>query len=381
MRKFLFAIIFISLFNIAELQSAQSSDSGKKAAKQELQELRNKIKSLQSVLSKKRSAQSIAVKKLRKTEKKIATASKILRSTIQQLKRKKTELKRLNRLQKSLKADEKIQKQALANQLRSAYMNGKQEYLKLLLNQQDPDKLGRMLVYYDYMNKARSKQVKKLQKTLTEMRTIDQKITKEIDKLNLLQKSKQVETRQLKKLKNNRKKIVDSLGKEIKLKNNELTDLEINAKELQILIDSVRKTIETMDFSQPLEGLKHLKGKLKWPVKGKHVKKYGSINQGQRSSGILISGKEGREISTIYHGRIVYADWLKGFGLLVIIDHGKGYMSLYGYNQALYKDVGDWTENREAIATLGQSGGQRSPALYFELRYQGKPVNPNKWFR
>ena len=143
----------------------------------------------------------------------------------------------------------------------------------------------------------------------------------------------------------------------------------------------MRETIEQMDFSQPLEGLKSIKGRLIWPTKGKTLRSYGSRYNGQRSSGILISGKEGNEINAIHHGRVVYADWLRGFGLLLIIDHGKGYMSLYGYNQALYKEVGDWVEADEAIATLGQSGGQNQPALYFELRHQGKPINPKRWFR
>ena len=135
-----------------------------------------------------------------------------------------------------------------------------------------------------------------------------------------------------------------------------------------------------MDFTQPLEGLKKLKGRLSWPSRGKQIRRYGSLNQGQRSTGVLIAGTEGNDINSIHHGRVVYSDWLRGFGLLLIIDHGKGYMSLYGYNQALYKDVGDWVEANETIATLGQSGGQKQPALYFELRHQGKPVNPRRWF-
>jgi septal ring factor EnvC (AmiA/AmiB activator) len=378
--KFL-SFIFLFLFSVIGLADPDESEQQKQAAKQELQQLKGKIKTLQSSLSKKRKQQSSALKKLRSSEKKIATASKILRSTLNQLNKKEKQLKKLHQKQKTLEADKKIQKKALAEQLRSAYMNGKQEYLKLLLNQQDPDELGRILVYYDYMNKARSQQVKQLQTTLSELRNIDLAIQKEIRKLNLLRQSKENETKQLKKLKRKRKQLVDALGKEIATKSDELTELEVNAQELQQLIDSVRETIEKMDFTQPLEGLKRLKGKLKWPSKGKQLKRYGSLNQGQRSSGVLIAGKEGNDINAIHHGRVVYSDWLRGFGLLLIIDHGKGYMSLYGYNQALYKDVGDWVEANEAIATLGQSGGQKQPALYFELRHQGKPVNPKRWFR
>lgn len=370
-------IFFVFPAIIAQAQDVEE----KQQAKKELLQLQAKIKSLQKNLSKKQKQQSSALKKLKSSEKKIATASKILRSTSNQLKKKEKQLKTLHIKQKNLEANTLVQKKALAEQLRSAYMNGQQEYLKLLLNQQDPDELGRMLVYYDYMNKARSKQVNELKVSLNELRNIDLAIQKEIKKLELLKKSKQAETKQLTRLKVKRQAIVNTLTKEIANKNEQLTELEINAQELQQLIDSVRETIEQMDFSQPLIGLKKLKGKLRWPISGKQLKRYGSVNQGQRSSGVLIKGNEGQEISAIHHGRIVYADWLRGFGLLVIIDHGKGYMSLYGYNQALYKGVGDWVEANEAIATLGQSGGQKQPGLYFELRYQGKPINPKKWFK
>jgi len=356
-------------------------DQEKKAAKIELEQLKGKIKSLQSNLASKRKQQSSVQTKLRSSEKKIATASKILRSTNSQLKRKEKQLNKLKIRQKDLQKNKKTQKKLLAEQLRSVYINGKQEYLQLLLNQQDPEKLGRMLVYYDYMNKARSHQVNELQNTLDELKKVDLAIQKEIRDLEVLQKSKKDETKQLLALKKKREKLITSLEKEISSTSDQLTELEINAQELQQLIDSVQETIDDMDFSQPLEGIKNLRGELKWPTKGKQLRKFASSNRGRGSTGILIGGKEGTEIEAIHHGRVVYADWLRGFGLLLILDHGKGYMSLYGYNQALYKDVGDWVEAGEAISTLGQSGGQKQPALYFELRHQGKAINPNKWLK
>ncbi len=373
--------LLVIALSSGELLAQQSDDVKKQAAQKELKELQSKIKNLQSTLSKKRKQQSTALKGLRAAEKQIATASKILKSTIGQLNKKEAELKKLRRQQVTLEADKATQKKALAEQLRSAYMNGQQEYLKLLLNQQEPDQLGRTLVYYDYMNKARGKQVHELQQTLSRLKNIDLAIQNEIRELNILKKSKEDETKRLTRLKLKRKRLVDQLAKEIASKSDELTELEVNAQELQQLIDSVRETIEKMDFSQPLEGLRKLRGKLRWPTQGKRIRNYGESKDGQRSKGVLIAGNEGKEINAIHHGRVVYADWLRGFGLLMIVDHGKGYMSLYGYNQALYKEVGDWVEAREAIATLGQSGGQKQPALYFELRHQGKPINPKRWFR
>ncbi|MCF6193358.1 MAG: peptidoglycan DD-metalloendopeptidase family protein [Kangiellaceae bacterium] len=377
-KLFFFIFTYLVLYS-SGLSSKQSSEN--EVAKQELVQLKDKIKSLQTSLSKTRKKQSTALKQLRRAEKKIATASKILRSTLSQLNKKQRDLTKLHSQQEKLEQNKNVQKEALAEQLRSVYINGKQEYLKLLLNQKDPEKLGRMLVYYNYMNKARSDQVNALQSTINDLNNVDNRIQNEIQKLNLLKHSKESETKQLVKLQTKRQALVAKLSLQINFKSDELTELEINAQELQQLINSVRETIDEMDFSQPLEGLKQLKGKLRWPTKGKQIRRFGSKYQGQKSSGVLIASKVGNDINAVHHGRVVYADWLRGFGLLLILDHGKGYMSLYGYNQSLYKDVGDWVEAGEVIATLGQSGGQKVPGLYFELRHQGKPVNPKRWFR
>jgi len=352
------------------------------AAKQELLQLKKEIESLQKNLQSKQKQQSKAVTKLRSSEKKIATATKILRSTKRQLRKKEAQLKKSRRRQVDLERNKKKQKRALASQIKSAFISGRQEYLKMLLNQEDPDALGRMLVFYDYMNKARSEKVAKLQQTLAELEDIDRVIQREISDLSILKQSKEAESAQLTKLKNKRKKLVADLSKEIESKSEKLTEMQINASELQDLINTVREAIENIDFTQPLEGLGSLKGKLHWPTNGKHVQRYGArVTQGLKSNGVIISASEGSIVNAIHYGRVVYADWLRGFGLLVILDHGEGYMSLYGYNQALYKQVGDWVDSDETIATVGQSGGQAKSGLYFEMRLQGKPINPKRWIR
>ena len=376
----LFFLLVLSADNSAA--EAESVSAQEEQAKQELLQLQQDIKNLQSNLKSKQKQQSKAITQLRNSEKQIATATKILRTTKRQLIKKEQQLKKSKRQQRNLEQNKKAQKQALASQIKSAFISGRQEYLKMLLNQEDPEALGRMLVYYDYMNKARSKEVAKLQQTLIKLENIDQLIQKEILDLNLLKKSKEAETTRLNKLKNKRKKLVAALAKEIESKSEQLTELQINASELQDLIDSVREAIENIDFTQPLEGLRSVKGKLKWPTKGKHSQRFGTkLTQGLTSNGVIIRGSEGSIVNSVHYGRVVYADWLRGFGLLVILDHGKGYMSLYGYNQALYKQVGDWVDSGEAIATVGQSGGQQQPGLYFEMRLQGKPFNPSRWIR
>lgn len=311
----------------------------KQQAKQALVQLKDDIKSLQQKLNSKQKQQNKAITKLKRAEKQIATATKILRSTNRQLRKKNKQLNKLRKQQNNLEKNKTKQKKALAAQIKAAFINGKQGYLKMLLNQEDPDALGRMLTYYDYMNKARTEKVARLQKTLIELKNIDQNIQREIQKLNVLKKSKQAETKRLQKLKTKRKQLVDALAKEIDAKTEKLTELQINASELQNLIDSVRETIDNIEFSQPLDGLASFKGKLNWPTKGKMNQIFGTkLAEGLNSNGVIIKAAEGKSVNAVHYGRIVYADWLRGFGLLMILDHGEGYMSLYGYNQALYKD-------------------------------------------
>ncbi len=183
-------------------------------------------------------------------------------------------------------------------------------------------------------------------------------------------------------LKEKRKKEVAALKRSISTQGKQLSNLRENEEELEVLLKQMQKALAEIIQQQNLDGLGKVKGKLAWPLKGRLLLNYGErINQGIRSNGIRISGREGQEIAAVHHGRVVFSDWLRGFGLLVILDHGKGYMSLYGNNQSLYKDVGDWVEAGELIATVGQSGGQRTPGVYFEIRYQGKASNPMRWIK
>lgn len=354
----------------------------KEAHQEELNTLKSEIKKLQQNLQKKLKTKSKVSSQLNATEKKIATATKTLSSTIRQLKKKSAELSKLKQKKITLQNNKFTQKKAIAQQVKSAYINGNQEYLKLLLNQEDPEELGRVLIYYSYMNKARTEKVVELQKTLEKLANVEKLINKEINQLNQLKEIKQYETKRLTQLKDERKAIVVKLTKEINTDNRKIEELEISQKELENLIESVQETIDNIDFSQPMEGIKSLKGRLKWPTKGRQIQRYGSrLAAGLKSNGVVIKAKEGDPVKTIHYGRVVYADWLRGFGLLLIIDHGKGYMSLYGYNQALYKQVGDWVEANEIIAIVGQSGGRTESSLYFELRHKGKPFNPKRWFR
>ncbi len=201
--------------------------------------------------------------------------------------------------------------------------------------------------------------------------------------LSKLAQDGQQKIAQLQQQQQKRKAIATRWQMKVNQSDKRLTSLLANEKELQTIIDTVREAIEVYMANENLQGLGRLKRKLRWPIKGKMTSKFGSKRHlGQmRWKGVLIEAAEGKPVHSISSGRVVFADWLRGYGLLMIVDHGKKYMTLYGHNQTLLKSVGDWIEPGEVISLVGNTGGQAKSALYFEVRYKNKPVNPALWCR
>ncbi|NVJ59058.1 MAG: peptidoglycan DD-metalloendopeptidase family protein [Gammaproteobacteria bacterium] len=362
--------------------SVFSASNKSQETKQQLEQIKGQIKTVQDRLSGQRKEYGSATRQLKNTEQKINSAAKILRATQRQISEQTRSLMTNQTKQKQLQKDLKQHKQLLAQQMQSAYSSGRQQYLKLLLNQEDPEKLGRMLAYYDYLNRARTNSMRQLGDTLVQLAEVKQSIEDSIKKLSVLEKSQLQEQKRLLSLKEQREREVKNLARNIASNDKKLSNLRENEEELESLLRQMQKALREIIKEQNLEGLKKVKGKLTWPIKGRVSLNYGErINRDIRSNGIRISAPEGKEVAAVFHGRVVFSDWLRGFGLLVIIDHGDGYMSLYGNNQSLFKDVGDWVEAGEMISTVGQSGGQASPGLYFEIRHQGKARNPKQWIR
>lgn len=381
MIKNLGKLLFVYFATIFSLFASSAAENNSVKAEKELTQLKSDISSLQKKLNLKQKRQSKTIIQLRDSEKKIATTAKMLRATKNQIQKKEKKINQLNKQKIKLRSNKQKQKAALSAQIRSAFLNGQQEYGKLILNQEDPEAVSRMLTYYDYINKSRTKKIISLRKTINALNHVNQAIKTEIRKLQILKQTILSENTHYKKLTKQRKNLVNQLNREITAATSHLAELKTNAKALQKLIDSVQFVINNNEFMQSLDGLSPKNGKMQWPAKGKTIQPYGSqLASGVKSNGIVIKSPEGNPVSAIHHGRVVYADWLRGFGLLLIIDHGRGYMSLYGYNQSLYKAVGDWVESGEYIATIGKSGGKQLAALYFELRHNGKPLNPKKWF-
>jgi len=353
-----------------------------KAKSAELNNLRRVIKNLQKELTSARSSQDVLRNKLRAHEKRIGRVSTDLLEINRQLT---IQTQALRQQQKKIAKQRKQlsrHKVILAQQLRAAYSVGQQDYLKLLLNQQNPASLGRTLSYYDYFIKVRSENVINVKSEIAEIELLQSAIQKQTTKLQSIQLSRTNEIQTLEDTKKQRKLVLSRLSKEIRSKSRKLGKMQDDEKRLERLLHTLMQAMP--DIPEQVETLinfGHQKGKMNWPVTGQIRAKYGSSRKMGKLKwkGVIINAKEGAEVHAISHGQVAYADWLQGYGLLLIIDHGDKYMSLYGFNQSLYRNPGDWIEAGETIATVGNSGGNSQSGLYFEIRRNGKPTNPALW--
>ncbi|MCK8134839.1 murein hydrolase activator EnvC [Pseudoalteromonas sp. 2CM28B] len=317
--------------------------------------------------------------KLKAHELAIAKNAKALNMAEQSVK--KTQQQQAEQQQRAIKL-EKQQAQfqrVLAAQLKSAYMAGSDDYSKMLLNQENTAKFERTLSYYNYLNKARIKQLDELKALQVEIAKNQAELEKTKEKLVALFDEQKRRQAALLDAKNERQASLKNLKKQLNKTKNSISYLEENE---QTLIATIKELEEEKTTKIELLGLNKNKGRLSWPSKGKLTHKFGQRKHGGINwKGVLISAAEGTSINSIHNGQVVFADWLKGYGWVIVVDHGEGFMSLYGHAQTLLKDVGDMVREGESVALVGQSGGQADSGLYFEIRHKGRAVNPIKWCR
>jgi len=373
-------LLFInSSFAFTETHSEKNHEKNKQRNSNKLNNVQQAIAKQESNIIKTNKARSSLEQQLKNDDLAIAKVAKAINDTKQQLKDTKKKITHLSKEKQKLTAQKRTQERLLAQQLRSAYTTGQHNYLKLLLNQDQSDKIQRTISYYQYFNKARINEIEKFQATIAQLMMVSTQHQEQIEHLQTLKTAQQKQRIALKENKTNRSKTLSSLSKKLLSSKQQLVKLKAEEANLtaalQKLTELIRKEID-------LTGLSKLKRKLSWPVKGKLLRSFGSRKQGYlKWKGVLLSAPIGRQVQTIHNGTVLFSDWLKGYGLLTVIDHGNGYMSLYAHNQTLLKAVGDRVETGEPIALVGQSGGQYKAGLYFEIRHQGKAVNPKLWCR
>lgn len=347
----------------------------------ELEQVRLRIQKLRGVIDGDIAQRDSVTARLRDIERLLGSVRHNLKNL--RTERESTEARRqaLIEQKKQRRIELEKEQRGLAGQLRTAYVNGREERIKLLLNQRDPAVIGRQSVYYSYFTESRVKRIARVEQTLDELSRIEAEVATESTRLAQLEQRRSEELSSLESASRKRREIVASLESRIAASGSRLSDLQRQERSILNLIEELERVLADfpVESQQPFS---KLKGKLAWPANGPLLGDFGRPRSGQsmKWNGVLIAAERGTLVRAVAHGRVAYSDWLPGLGLLLVVEHGDGYLSLYGHNERLDRAAGDWVDAGEVLAAVGDSGGQSRPALYFEIRHQRQPVNPHPWF-
>jgi murein hydrolase activator len=350
-------------------------------AKAQLQALRGQIARIARQVSRGQAERDRLTRQLRATEESVGKAQAALDGLRQQREAGAAQRARLTAQKHQLEGDLADNRSVLAGQLRAAYLIGREEPLKLLLNQRDPAQAGRMFVYYSYFGRARAVRIQAIEADLQHLGQLDGQLQAQDARLAGLQQAQQTQVSTLQQARSQRMQVLASISAQTQSRSERLTRLRHQRSDLESLLAQLRRATASL----PPEELGHspfakLRGRLPRPVAGTVIEGYGQVRAGGlKWQGDLFATRRDAPVRAISGGRVVYADWLAGLGLLIIIDHGGGYMSLYGHNDRLYESVGQQVAPGQIIARAGDSGGSARPELYFEIRREGEPVDPRLW--
>lgn len=347
----------------------------------DLEAVRASIKALEKKLSEKHAAKDRAGRQLATLERNIANAVAELTTIRAEMAGQSQKQKRLEQEQGLARERLGQEREMLADQIRQSHRAGSTEPLKLLLNQGNPARLGRMMTYYGYISSARTDRIRSVQDEMRKLEGLEDEAARLAASMAESEELQRRTVAGLEARRGERTRFVQQLEGEIAASGDAMVRLREQEATLAELVAQLAK--ELADFPKNSEKpFKAVQGELAWPLRGRLLADFGQPRSGSvRWNGVLIGADRGTPVRALYHGRVVFADWLAGMGLLVVIDHGSGYMSLYGHNDAVFKEAGDWVEPGQVISQAGESGGQSQPGLYLEIRRGGEPLNPNRWIR
>ena len=367
------------------------------APKDDLSGLRERIKSLQKEVESAEDKKTDASDALKQSEQAISTANRRLRELAQQQESVGATLSQVQRESRDTQGKIGNQQALLGELLSHYYLHGQHDPLKILLNQQDPDQLARQLHYYTYLSRARATLIDNLRTNLAHSRELAQLYQEKSAELEQVKSEQARQKIQLEKDKQARKTVLVRIDQKITSQRHEIGRLQRDEKRLTQLIERLSRLAakpkkknsapsysRTLRSPEPSGGALHqLKGKLHFPVRGELAHRFGSQREdsGATWKGWFIKSAAGQDVKCIANGRVVFSDWLRGFGNIVIVDHGDDYMSLYGNNETLYKQAGETVRAGDAVAAVGNSGGIAETGLYFEMRHRSRPFDPLGWVK
>lgn len=419
-RLVLFVVTLVALLLNGVFISHSVAAKKIEAAKEDLGDLQTKIEALKKELDNKQAAHKDAADALKDSESAISQANKKLFDINQKQKQNKNTLVSLKK--ESLNLNDKLsaQQKQLSILVRQQYVHGNQSYTKLLLQNKNPSEISRDIQYYSYIAKEHARLIDEMQGNLNKVKALNNETAATLQAVADLKAKQLAERKALEQQKLEKSKIVKSLSTEIAAQRNQIKKLKRDEQNLSQLVERLARIIakpkkvvkrksvpkqsntnkniptednvdekpsviakneETPTNAYAGSNFAALKGRLNLPVRGEVTNRFGSSRSdtGVSWKGLFIHANEGSDVKSVASGRVVFADWMRGFGNLIIVDHGSGYMSLYGNNQAVLKQVGDEVSAGDSIAAVGNSGGNESSGLYYELRRQSKPFDPLSW--
>lgn len=375
---FRYSLLALTLLATAGLAHGEQPN----ASAQQLEQLEKRINEVNTWLKEAEDNRSALVRNLRSLEQEIGGINSRLHELKQKQDKLQSELATLDQEARVLRDRLESQRGALSAQLRNAWMQGEAPGLKVLLNEADPQRVARLMTYHEYLSRDAVARLETFKQTLTALQANRAQALEAKGQLAEAQEQVETQREDRKARQAERQAALATLKTDIAARRGELDQLQADRERLEGLIKQVEDAVRTIDLPEESTPFKNLKTKLPWPAQGKVAASYGESMAGGklRRNGIIIQATSEEPVQAVHYGRVVFADWLRGFGLLLIIDHGDGYMSLYGHNGGLVKGVGDWVSVGETVALAGEGGGS-PPGLYFEIRHNGKPVDPNQWLR
>ena len=358
----------------------QASAAGVDSKEAELRQVRTRIESIRKQIHADAERRDALTGQLKQADLQIQSARERLAAVRSRRIDSEQKLAGLKAEQSRTQREVADQRGALAAEMKVAYMNGRQEQLKLLLNQRDPAAVGRMMAYYGYFGRARAERITSITEHLAHLELLGERIAAETARLRAIEAENARDVKALAGARERRAQTLAEVQAKLRTRNDQLARLQADAQALEKLVEQLRRAIEEFPelAEQPFQ---RVKGKLPWPVKGPLLAKYGQVRAGGplKWQGLVIAAERGAQVRAPFHGRVVYADWLPGLGLLVVLDHGGGYMSLYGHNEQVYRRVGDRVAPGDALAAVGEAAGLGRPGLYLEIRKGKQTLDPRDW--
>lgn len=371
-------ILLFLLFAGAVAPSAAQTVAEKE---QELARVSQQISEITRAVQESQSRRDDAVNDLSAAERHLGQAASGVREAEHTMEEIQAYLAELDIRRLDIEADLSRERSALAAQVRAAYRYGRQERLKLLLMQDDPAAVGRVLAYYDALNRVRANRIRRVESQAQALDEVQDQIVVEQRRHRASRETLESELAALAEAREARRVALAEIDQRLQLDSERLARLQNDARELHELIGALQEAMRQSTRQAMAKSFPDMKGSLPWPIGGKVKARYGDVRPIGEAQwhGLLIEAPEGRQVKAIHPGRVMFADWLRGYGLLVILDHGNDYLSVYAHNQSVFPGPGDQVAQGEVIATVGNSGGLEQDGLYFEIRRHGQPINPAGW--